>query len=304
MKRNQLIFIAILSILLGACAPLGLKEAQIEVLDGLGKEIRLKAPAKTIVTLSPPITEMLFSIGAGDQVVARDSFSDYPAEALDLPDISGGFSDYDLEAILALKPDLVIAGGINTPELVQSLEELGLTAYYLSNPATLEEMFATLRALGTISGHEKEAERLAMDLEARVKAVDAALAEAGKPVTVFYELDATDPAKPYTPGPGSFYSHLLRRAGAENLGDKLGSEWAQASLEFLLVSDPQFILLGDAMWGVTPDSLAQRPGWEALSAVKEGHVLPFDDNLLARIGPRQVDGLEALARIFHPEVFE
>jgi iron complex transport system substrate-binding protein len=164
-------------------------------------------------------------------------------------------------------------------------------------------MLDAIRALGLVSGHNSEAEELTAALQVRILAVDEALANT-TPVSVFYELDATDPAKPYTPGQGSFYSHLIQRAGGENIGDKLESEWAQAGLEFILIADPEFILLGDAMWGVSPQSVAERPGWNALSAVKEGRVQPFDDNLLARIGPRQVDGLEALAKILHPEAFE
>lgn len=303
MKSKLFITILILSFFLGSCGQLNLKEAPISVVDGLDKEVLLDAPAGTIVSLSPPITEMLFAIGAGMQVVARDSFSNYPAEALELPDIGGGFSEYDLETIIALDPDLVIAGSIQTPELVQSLEELGLTVFYLANPVDLEGMLDAIRALGKISGHNSEAENLTAALIGRIQAVDDALADAS-PVSVFYELDATDPAKPYTPGPDSFYSHLIGRAGGANIGDQLDTEWAQAGLEFILVNDPQYILLGDAMWGTTPESVAARPGWDALAAVQKGRVLPFDDNLLARIGPRQVDGLETLARILHPEAFE
>ncbi|MBM3136693.1 MAG: cobalamin-binding protein [Chloroflexi bacterium] len=303
MKIKVLSIFLVLSIVLTGCGLTALKEPPISVGDGLDRQIQLDAPAARIISLSPPITEMLFAIGAGAQVVARDSFSDYPAEALDLPDIGGGFSEYDLETIIALDPDLVIAGSIQTPELVQSLEELGLTVFYLANPVDLEGMLDAIRTLGKISAHNSEAEDLIAKLAARIQAVDEAL-ENITPVTIFYELDATDPAKPYTPGPGSFYSHLIGRAGGENIGDQLDTEWAQAGLEFILVNDPKFILLGDAMWGTTPESVAARPGWEALTAVREGRVLPFDDNLLARIGPRQVEGLEALAKIFHPEVFE
>lgn len=289
---------------LSACAPAATQPADISFVDGLGREFRLEEPAASIVTLSPPITEMLYAIGAGEQIIARDSFSDYPPAALELTDIGGGFADYDLETIVALDPQLVIAGGINTPELVQSLEDLGMTVYYLSNPGSLEEMLEMMRTLGRISGHEKEADAVAADLQDRIKAVDGALGQDRKPVSVFYELDATDPTKPYTPGPGSFYSHLIARAGGDNIGDDLESEWAQTNLEFILTKDPQFILLGDAMWGVTAEAVAERPGWTALTAVKEGRVLPFDDNLLVRIGPRQVDGLESLARLLHPDLFD
>ncbi len=307
MKNKYLAFILILSILLTGCGPnllpTSLKEAPITLTDGLGNPVQLDAPVSKIVTLSPPITEMLFAIGAGEQVIARDSFSDYPTEALDLPDIGGGYSDYDLETIVSLDPDLVIAGSINTPELVQSLEELGVKVFYLSNPNNLEGMLDAIRTLGTISGHNSEAEDLTGSLAKRIQAVDDALADA-TPVSVFYELDATDPAKPYTPGPDSYYSHLIERAGGLNIGDQLDAEWAQASLEFVLVNDPQVIILGDSMWGVTPESVGERPGWDALTAVQNGQVLPFDDDLLARIGPRQVDGLEALAKTLHPDKFE
>ncbi|MCJ7824381.1 MAG: ABC transporter substrate-binding protein, partial [Anaerolineales bacterium] len=237
-------------------------------------------------------------------VTARDSFSDFPEAALDLSDIGGGFAEYDLETIVSLQPDLVIAGGINSPELMQSLEDLGLTVFFLANPEDLEGTFSAIKILGELSGRQTEANTLIVDLEARVKAVDGVLENISERPSVYYELDATDPAAPYTGGSGSFYSAMIRRAGAENVGDALDMEWAQISLETLLLADPDFILLGDAMWGVTPESVAERPGWSALSAVKGSRVLPFDDNLIARIGPRQVDGLEALAKVFHPDLFE
>ena len=305
MNQTKIISILLLAaLLLGACAPAAPAASATTITDGLGREISLDEPAQSIISLSPPFTEILFAIGAGDLLAARDSFSDYPEDALGLPDIGGGFAEYDLESMVALEPDLVLAGDIQTPELIQSIEDLGLKVFYINNPASLEEMLETIRTIGVISGHEAEADQVASGLEARIQAVDDTLAEIDAPVTLFYELDASDPAKPYTPGPGSFYSHLIQRAGGENIGDELGTEWAQASVEFLLVKDPQYIILGDAMWGVTPESVASRPGWDALSAVQAGRVLPFDDNLMARIGPRQVDGLEALARLLHPQAFE
>lgn len=293
------------ALLLGACAaPAPAAQAEISLVDGLGRDVVLDAPAQKIVTLSPPLTEMLFAIGAGEQVIGRDSFSDYPEEALDLPDIGGGYSEYDLETILNLQPDLVIAGSINTPELVQSLQDLGLTVYYLSNPTNLDGTLAAIETMGQLSGHTAEAQALTTDLNARIAAVTSALEGVQVRPSVYYELDASDPAKPYTPGPGTYYSDLIAEAGGENIGDALEVEWAQISLENLLVMDPQVIILGDAAWGVTPESLLERPGWDSLSAVTAGNVIPFDDDLIARIGPRQVDGLETLAKILHPEQFE
>jgi iron complex transport system substrate-binding protein len=98
---------------------------------------------------------------------------------------------------------------------------------------------------------------------------------------------------------------LITMAGGNNLGDQLEGEWAQLSIEKLVEVDPDIILLGDAVWGgVTAESVAARAGWESLQAVKEGRVYPFDDNLASRPGPRMVDGLEALAKLMYPELFE
>ena len=309
MKKKTIatLFLTVLAaaMLLGACAaPAPAAQAEISLVDGLERTVALDAPAQKIVTLSPPLTEILYAIGAGEQIIGRDSFSDYPEEALALPDIGGGYSEYDLETILSLEPDLVIAGSINTPELVQSLQDLGLTVYYLSNPTDLDGTLAAIQTLGQLSGHAEEAQTLVDTLSARIAAVDEALSGTSDFPSVYYELDASDPAKPYTPGPGTYYSNLIARAGGKNVGDAMEAEWAQISLENLLVADPQFIILGDANWGITPESLNERAGWKTLTAVKEGNIIPFDDDLLAHFGPRQVDGLETLARLLHPDQFE
>ncbi len=303
-RISNLILVLLAGLLLMSCAPAKSQSGPITLTDGLDRQVSLEAPAQKIVSLSPPITEMLYAIGAGEQVIGRDTFSDYPESAKSLPDIGGGFGNYDLETIVSLAPDLVVAGSINTPELVQSLEDVGLKVYYLANPFDLDGTFAALQSLATLSGHVKEADELVKELGKRVDAVKAALKNISTRPVVYYELDATDPAKPYTPGPRTFYTSMIETAGGANLGAALSGEWVQIGLEAIISMDPDFILLGDAMWGVTPESVAERPGWGALNAVKEGRVLPFDDNLIVRIGPRQVDGLEALAKIFHPEAFE
>ena len=122
--------------------------------------------------------------------------------------------------------------------------------------------------------------------------------------TVYYELDGTDPSKPYTAGPGSFVDALIARAGGANIGATLSSQYAQISLEQLLVANPDLILLGDSAYGTTPESVKQRSGWGGLTAVKNGNIFPFDDNLVSRPGPRLVDGLEALAKLLHPDLFK
>lgn len=274
--------------------------------DGLGREVSLTLPAQKIVSIAPSNTELLFAIGAGTQVIGRDTFSDYPAEALALPDMGSGYPSYNVEAIIALGPDLVLASPLTAPEQIQAIADQGLSVYVLPNPKTLDDLYINLQTVGKLTGHESEAAALVDSLQARVKAVAEKTANVQEKPLVFYELDASQDANaPWTTGPGTFMEMLLDLAGARNAGSVLQGEWATISLEELLQQDPDFILLGDALYGgVTPEAVAARPGWEALTAVKEGRVYEFDDNTVSRPGPRMVDGLEALAKLLHPELFK
>ena len=278
-------------------------ETTLSVTDGLGREITLNEIPQRIISLAPSNTEILYAIGAGDQVVGRDQLSDFPEEAATVTDIGSTFDALNTESIVSLKPDLVLAAEINTPEQVKQLEDLGLTVYYLKNPHTLEEMYGNLEVVAQLTGHKEEAAALIESLKARVAAVDEKIAPISSRPNVFYELDATDPAKPYTAGKGTFITQLIDRAGGYNIASDLEG-YPQLSLEQVVVADPAFIILGDARYGVSPESIAQRPGWENLSAVKNGQILPFNDDLVSRPGPRLVDALEELAKLLRPELFQ
>lgn len=207
---------------------------------------------------------------------------------------------------MALKPDLVLAAEINSQEQVKALTDLGLTVYYLSNPKTIEDMYTNLEIVAKLTGHEPETAALVESLKARVAAVDEKVKAATTKPVVFYELDSTDPAKPWTAGPGSFIDLLINRAGGINLTSAAGitDAYPQVSVEQVVSTDPDLIILGDSMWGVSIESVGQRPGWEKLKAVAGKQVYPFDDNIVSRPGPRLVDGFEALAKLLHPELFK
>lgn len=301
MFRKTLV-LTLLIVLLTACAPQSVATSGLTFTDGLGREVVLPGPAQRVVSVAPSNTEILFAIGAGAQVVGRDEFSDYPAEAASLSSIGGSMGEFSAEAIVALEPDLVLAAEINTPELVKQLEDLGLTVYYLSNPTTLEEMYVNLEIVGQLTGHDVSA--LVESLKERVAAVDEKIAPLSFRPNVFYEIDATDPTKPWTYGPGTFGDLLIERAGGFNIASSAADPYPQWSLEQIVVANPSVIVLGDAMWGVTPESVKERAGWESIVAVQDGNIFPIDDNLISRPGPRLVDGLEALAKILHPGAFE
>jgi len=304
MVRKILFGLLTLTLVLAACAPAAEPASTgMTFTDGLGRTVNLPSPAQKVVSMAPSNTEILFAIGAGPQVVGRDEFSDYPAEARSLPSIGGSMGQYSYEQVAALKPDLVLASGINTPEQVKALEDLGITVFYLGNPSTLEEMYANLELIAQLTGREEQAAALVESLKARVIAVDDKLAGAADKPVVFYEIDASDPNKPYTTGPGTFIDLLIARAGGVNLPG-LTDAYPQVSLEQIVLADPAVILLGDALYGTTPEIVAARAGWSEITAVKENRVLPFDDNLVSRPGPRLVDGLEALAQAIHPELYK
>jgi len=312
MKRLTFYFVLLttLSLLLAACSPAAPAAiptptaTALTFTDGLKRTVTLTAPAAKIISLAPSNTEILFAIGAGAQVVGRDDFSDYPAEAKSLSNIGGSNGKYDYEKIASLKPDLVIASELNTPDQVKSLEDLKITVYYLSNPTNLEGMFANLVLIGEMTGHKAQAETLVASLRLRVKAVQNKVSSVTNRPSIFYELDATDPAKPYTAGPTTFIDQLIQIAGGVNIAGSLNTPWPQLSLEEILVKNPDMILLGDAAYGNSPEQVKQRPGWTDLKAVKDGNIQVFDDNLVSRPGPRIVDGLEILAKIIHPELYK
>jgi len=274
--------------------------------DGLGREVKLNEPAQRVVSLAPSNTEILFAIGADSQVVGRDEFSDYPEEAKSIASVGGSFGEYSSEAILALEPDLVLAAEINPPELVKQLEDLGLTVYYLKNPLTLEEMYGNLEIVAQLTGHQDETSALVESLKARVATVDEKVATITDKPVVFYEIDASDASKPYTYGPGTFGDLLITRAGGVNFSVAAGitDPYPQVSLEQVVATNPAMIVLGDSMWGTTPESVQARAGWDVLDAVKNNQIFPFDDNLVSRPGPRLVDGLEQLAKLLHPDLFK
>jgi iron complex transport system substrate-binding protein len=310
-KRNMkkriapLLIMSLLAILvLGACNSQAAPtiEAAITLSDGLGREVILSQPATKIVSIAPSNTEILYAIGAGDLLIGRDENSNYPQEALEVENLGGGVSALNLEQLTALQPDLVLAAQINAPETVDALEKTGLTVYYLSNPDDFEGLYENIKTVGVLTGHETEANALAQSLRSRVENLLAKIMLSETRPTIFFELDATEPAKPWTSGGGTFVDYLITMAGAENIAGTLESEWAQYSQEDLILQDPDIIILADSKWGVTVDMVKERPGWEALSAVQNGAIYLIDDDLTSRPGPRLVDGLEALAVICHPEL--
>jgi iron complex transport system substrate-binding protein len=276
----------------------------ISVVDDADRIVEIASTPQRLMSLAPSNTEILFALGLGDRVVGVTDSCNYPEEAKIIEQV-GSYFKPNIEKIFSLSPDLVLAGtGITgLQEIVAKLEELGIPVLIL-DPSDLEGILTDIQLVGKATGAEREAEALVSEMRARIAVVTEKAIEVKERPKVFCEIDATDPSKPWTTGPGSFMDAMIQLSGGTNVAADAPSPWVQLSTEEIIAKDPEIIILADAKYGVTAESVRERPGWEIITAVKEGAIYDIDDDLISRPGPRIVDGLETVAKIIHPELFE
>jgi len=267
------------------------------IVDDYGRAVTLNGVPQRIVSVAPTPTEILFAVGAGDQVVGVDDYSDYPAETANITKV--GSYTLNLEAIVALQPDLIVASDLVPVSQLDQLRSQGIP-YVIFADRTLEDIFKTIRLAGVITGNVEQADALATSLQERVEAVKSkTLAENVSKPRVYLEYYPL-----WTYGPGSFGDDLIMLAGGENIAHNTSSEYPNVASEFVIAQDPEIIVYTTGVMSTTtPDEIASRAGWENITAVVQGKVFGIDDNLVSRYGPRIVDGLEELAAIIHPELF-
>jgi iron complex transport system substrate-binding protein len=279
--------------------------AGVTITDVAGRTVTIAVRPERLISLAPSTTEILFAIGLAPKIVAVDDFSDYPAEAKNLPKIGGLNVAFNFEQIVALKPNLIFAAGITPPETIKKLEDLKLAVVVVGAEKTsFDSIFADIALVGRATGQVEQAAQVTTAMQDQLAALKAKLAAAKEKPLVYWELDATDPAKPYSVGPGNFVGDMIALAGGKNVFEKAESPFPQVSAEQVVAANPDIIILSDAAYGITVESVQKRPGWQVITAVKQQRVAPIDDNLVSRPGPRIVAGLEATARIIHPELFQ
>jgi iron complex transport system substrate-binding protein len=266
---------------------------QSTAVDTTAADSTLPADAPTaIVSLSPTATEMLFAIGAADQVIAVDDQSNYPAEALDKPHDLSGFEP-NVEAIAALKPDLVI---MQDPTVQEQLEALGITVWIGAAPATFDDVYTQIEQLGAATGHVGGAAELVGNMKTDIDAAIAAApkVDAGSPVSVYHELDNTL----YSVTSNTFIGQVYSLFGLTNIADgaQPGNDYPQLNAEYIVQQNPALVFLADTKCcGESPETVAARPGWDAIDAVKNGGVVAIDDDIASRWGPRLVDFVTAVS---------
>lgn len=265
-----------------------LVSAQIEVTDDLGHTVRLAAPAERIVSLAPHATEMLFAAGAGDRLVGAVSHSDYPPAARAVPRV-GDYNAVDLERIVALRPDLVIAWHSgNGPGLAARLRALGLTVYE-SEPRQLADIPRALTAFGRLAGTEAIANAAAAEFRARRAALAQRYADRPQ-VRVFYQIWK----QPLMSVNGEhLISHVIRLCGGKNVFANLSTLVPRLSIEAVLARNPE-VIVASGMGEERPEWLDDWRAWPALTAVRRGNLFHVPPDLIQRHSPRVLDGAERL----------
>ncbi|MGW6695779.1 ABC transporter substrate-binding protein [Rhodococcus sp. NPDC054953] len=246
-------------------------------------DVTLAERPDAIISLSPSATETLWAVGAGEQVVAVDDRSDHPA-GVPTTDLSG-FSP-NVEAILGRNPDLVIASD-DLGGLVSGLAAAGVPTLLLPAAQTLDDAYEQVERVGVATGHADEGRDLAASMREQIDAVVAATPRRDAPLRYFHELDDTL----YTVTGDTFLGQVYGRFGLESIADgTAGDQYPQLSTEFVVAADPDLVFLADGQCcGVTPTTVAARPGWAGMRAVTTGQVHVLDEDLASRWGPRVVD---------------
>jgi iron complex transport system substrate-binding protein len=266
------------------------------ITDDEQRQVVIKAEPRRIVSITPATTEILFALGIGDRLIANTDADDYPPQVKSLPHVAT-FSSVDVEKIVGLNADLVIAGGnnFNKPEALAQLRRLGIPVLVVYG-ADVEGVLHDIGLVAQAVGRPDQGAALVSDMRAQFQAVSDATAGLPHP-RVFYELDATKEI--YGPADKSFVAEMISLAGGTPITTGSTTVFS-IPLEKLVAADPEVIVLGDAAYGTTAEIVAARPGWATMTAVKSKAVRPIDDTVVTRPGPRLVEGLRALALAIHP----
>ncbi|MCW4019035.1 MAG: cobalamin-binding protein [Candidatus Bathyarchaeota archaeon] len=279
----------------------------ISVVDDEGNTLTMTEYPERIVSLAPANTQMIFAVGAGDNVVGVTDFCTYPynfsawIEAGNMTSI-GNYYQPAVEPIVSLNPDLVVAslGSVDTAEQLRTLGYNVLTL----NPDNLDGVMADMLKIGQATGHEAEAQSEVADMQRRIDVVVEGVAQTTTRPTVYHEI-WSDPYM--SVGGDSFVTDIINMAGGQNIFENATEAYPVVSSESIISENPEIMVFPthmgvESFWG-NYETVADRPGWNSISAVVNNKLYTVDGDVIDEPGPRQVDSLEILAKIIHPEIF-
>lgn len=298
-KLGLVVLLSLLSLTV-SCSPRSNQNARQsstrEVTDEAGRRLRLPEKIDRIVSLAPNLTEIVYAVGAGEQLVGDTEYCDYPAAAKSVAKI-GDTMHPSVERIIALKPQIVLVSTASQLEaFTKQLDQQNITVY-VTNPQSLEDVFRSIQTLGDLFGHHDSTTTIVAELRTRAAAVEVAT-KTVKPVKVFYQV-SDEPL--YTVGRDAFLTDLIRRAGGVSVTADVPGAFPRYSDEAALAAKPDAIILPSGGAMATANS-KPAPSLKNSPAVLNNRIYKIDENHLQRPGPRLIDGLEEMARALHPEV--
>jgi iron complex transport system substrate-binding protein len=280
-----------------------------DITDDLDRAINFDTIPQKVVSLAPSNTEILFALGLDDSVVGVSDFCNYPEDvntrsALEdgaegkIAKVGNAFA-VNIEAIVALNPDLVIGFGYNLPTYVEQLEDQGITVIVLA-PESIDDILADIELIGTIMGVYQEAIQLTDQIRQDLATITTKTALTSRP-GIFCETGYGGGI--WTTGSGSFISNLVMLAGGTDIGVAVSKGNPSISMEYVVAANPDMIILVDAPW-VTPADVKARGGaWDSLTAVQNDKIYEVDADVVSRNGPRVVEGVMALLEVIHPDIY-
>ena len=268
-------------------------DAAVTVTDMGGREITLKEPATRVVALTAADCEILYAIGAGETLVGRGEYCDYPAEVFDVPSVQSGY-ETNIEQIMALEPQVVLMGTMaQSMEQVEALEKAGI-AVVVSDAQDIEGVYTAIRMIGTLMGYDENAEALIAGMQDTFAELKELAAGDGSE-SVYFEVSPLQWGL-WTAGTGTFMDEITQLLGLKNaFADVEG--WGEISEEQVIERAPDYIVTITMYYGEGPtpvEEILSRPGWEGIPAVANGRILNLQDNELSRPGPRLADGAKML----------
>lgn len=261
--------------------------------DASGTEVTFaKAPAK-VVSIAPSETEVIYAVGAGDKVVGVDKYSNFPDDAKSKPQV--GDMNTNLEALLAMQPDVVFANSINK-KTVDKIRELKITVF-MSDPKTLDQTIDHIEQIGLILNKQGDAKKTADKMRADKQSVVDAVKNAPKK-RIYMEFNPG-----WTVGDGEFMDELVKLAGGENVGAGTAG-WYKIDSEAIIKKNPEIIVYtaGGNVKDTVIDGIKKRPGWDQLDALKNNKLVPINEDIVSRVGPRLTDALREIAKAAHPDL--
>lgn len=266
--------------------------------DFIGREVIVEREPQRIVSLAPSITEIIYALGAGDRVVGVTAFDNYPPGVESVPRV-GDFNAPNVEAILAQKPDIIFASSLSGKDQMQSLQESTGIPVAVVEARSIEQIYESIELIGMLTGTQEKGQEIIKEMQDRIKEISDKTKDLPR-IKVFYLVDINGN---WTAGKGSFIDELITLAGGENIAADAGKEWVQYSVEELVKKNPDVIIMG-AYAGKIED-VKNAAGYKDTNAVKNDKVFIIsNDDIVSRASNRIVLGLEEIAKILHPEVFE